>query len=282
MEKNMNAEKEKQERYLKENIERIKHKIIILSGKGGVGKSTIAVNLAYGLAANGKKVGILDVDIHGPSIAKLLGIEGQLLRPNRPGDRPEPIKVNENLYALTIATLLSSPDNPVIWRGPLKMKLIKQFLQDIEWPSLDYLIIDSPPGTGDEPLSAIQIIGQLDGAIIVSTPQDLALLDARKTINFSKKLNVPVIGIVQNMSAFKCPHCGKLIDIFEGSGTEKAARDFGIEILGKIPIDKKIVETGDQGEAYIRNYKDLESAKAMVKIVDRVIKKIAPHEAGSR
>ena len=274
MEKNKNAEKEKQEKYLKENIERIKHKIIILSGKGGVGKSTIAVNLANGLAANGKKVGILDVDIHGPSIAKMLGIEGQLLRPSQPGDRPGPIKVDENLYALTIATLLGNPDSPVIWRGPLKMGVIKQFLGDIKWPELDYLIVDSPPGTGDEPLSAVQLIGKVDGTIIVSTPQDLALLDARKTINFSKKLNVPVIGIVQNMTAFKCPHCGNYIDIFEGTGTEKAARDFGVDILGKIPIDKMIVEASDKGKAYIKNNRDSESAKSMESIVNKVIKKV--------
>ncbi len=274
MQKNNEVEKEKQERYLKENIDRIKHKIIILSGKGGVGKSTVAVNLAYSLAEKGKKVGILDIDIHGPSTAKLLGIEGKVLTSRKKGDRPEPIRVDENLYALTIASLLGSPDDPVIWRGPLKMKLIRQFLQDIEWPSLDYLIVDSPPGTGDEPLSAVQIIGKMDGSVIVSTPQDLSLLDARKTINFSRKVNVPVIGIIQNMTAFKCPYCGKLIDIFEGSGTEKAAKDFGVEILGKIPIDKKIVETGDKGEPYIKDYKDSDSAKAMASIVDKIIEKI--------
>jgi Mrp family chromosome partitioning ATPase len=274
MEKNTNDEKEKQERYLRENIERIKHKIIILSGKGGVGKSTVAVNLAYGLAEKVKKVGILDVDIHGPSTAKLLGIEGKVLTSKKKGDRPEPIRVDENLYALTIASLLGSPDDPVIWRGPLKMKLIRQFLQDIQWPPLDYLIVDSPPGTGDEPLSAIQLIGKMDGSVIVSTPQDLSLLDARKTINFSRKVNVPVIGIIQNMTAFKCPYCGQYIDIFEGAGTEKAAKDFGVEILGKIPIDKKIVETGDKGEAYIKNYKESDSAMAMSHIVDKIIERL--------
>lgn len=274
MEKNMSDEKEKQEKYLRENIERIKHKIIILSGKGGVGKSTVAVNLAYGLAEKGKKVGILDVDIHGPSTAKLLGIEGKVLTSKKKGDRPEPIRVDENLYALTIASLLGSPDDPVIWRGPLKMKLIRQFLQDIQWPPLDYLIVDSPPGTGDEPLSAIQLIGKMDGSVIVSTPQDLSLLDARKTINFSRKVNVPVIGIIQNMTAFKCPYCGQYIDIFEGAGTEKAAKDFGVEILGKIPIDKKIVETGDKGEAYIKNYKESDSAMAMTHIVDKIIERL--------
>ena len=274
MNKNNSEEKKKiTEKFLKENIDRIKHKLIILSGKGGVGKSTIAVNLAFGLSKIGKKVGVLDVDIHGPSIAKLLGIEGKIITKGE-GDRPSPIKVNDNLYAMTIASLLKSPDDPIIWRGPLKMGVIKQFLSDIQWPILDYLIIDCPPGTGDEPLSAVQIIGKIDGSIIVSTSQELALLDVRKTINFSAKLNVPVLGIIHNMSAFKCPHCNKEIDIFSGSGIEKAAKDFGIEILGKIPIDRKIVESGDKGLAFIHDYGNLESAKEMSKIVEKITKKI--------
>ncbi|MBC8313437.1 MAG: Mrp/NBP35 family ATP-binding protein [Candidatus Cloacimonetes bacterium] len=265
--------KEMTEKFLKENINKIKHKLIILSGKGGVGKSTIAVNLAFGLSKIGKKVGVLDVDIHGPSIAKLLGIEGRVITKSK-NDRPGPIRVNDNLFAMTIASLLKNPDDPIIWRGPLKMGVIKQFLSDIQWPVLDYLIIDCPPGTGDEPLSAVQIIGKLDGSIIVSTPQDLALLDVRKTINFSVKMNVPILGIIQNMSAFKCPHCGKEIDVFSGSGISKAVKDFGIEVLGKIPIDKKIAESGDAGLGFIHNYENLESSKEMLKIIDKIMEKI--------
>ncbi|MBN1948926.1 MAG: Mrp/NBP35 family ATP-binding protein, partial [Candidatus Cloacimonetes bacterium] len=199
--------KEDQEKRLQANLDRIKYKLIVISGKGGVGKSTVAVNIAHALVSAGKSVGILDVDIHGPSIAKMLGIEGQTLQASTENMMPMPIQVYENLYAMTIASLLSNPDEPVIWRGPLKMGAIKQFLQDISWPELDYLIVDSPPGTGDEPLSVVQILKKVDGSLIVSTPQDVALLDARKTIKFSQKMNVPIIGIIENMSAFLCPHC---------------------------------------------------------------------------
>ena len=270
-----NLEKKIQnETYLKDNLARIKHKLLIISGKGGVGKSTIAVNLAYGLAFLGKKVGILDIDIHGPSIAKMLGIEGRTLGLSKISNRPMPVKVHDNLYAMTIATLIQDEDAPVIWRGPLKMGVIKQFLQDIEWPELDYLIVDSPPGTGDEPLSIVQILKKVDGSIIVSTPQDIAFLDARKTIKFSEKLSVPVLGIIENMSGFTCPHCGKKIEIFQGKGAIKAAHDFNIDILGKIPIDNKIVQTSDAGRPYIYDYNSLPAALEMKNIVNKILKKV--------
>ncbi|MGC9337382.1 MAG: P-loop NTPase [Candidatus Cloacimonadia bacterium] len=273
MTKNSTAEQSDKEHDLRENIARIKHKLIILSGKGGVGKSTMAVNIAYGLAQRGKRVGILDIDIHGPSIAKLLGIEGKAITAGS-DKRVQPIKVDENLYAITIASLLRSPDDAIIWRGPLKTHIIRQFLQDFEWPSLDYLIIDSPPGTGDEPLSAAQIIGKLDGSIVVTTSQDLALLDVRKSINFSRKVNVPVLGLLVNMSAFRCPHCGKIIDIFHGTAVQKAAKDFDIEILGTIPIDENIVEMSDNGKPYIKYFNQSEPAKEMIKVVDKIISKV--------
>lgn len=270
-----NAEKKIQdETHLKDNLARIKHKLLVISGKGGVGKSTIAVNLAYGLAFLGKKVGILDIDIHGPSIAKMLGIEGKTLGLSKISNRPMPVKVHDNLYAMTIATLIQDVDAPVIWRGPLKMGVIKQFLQDIEWPELDYLIVDSPPGTGDEPLSIVQILKKVDGSIIVSTPQDVAILDARKTIKFSEKLSVPVLGIIENMSGFTCPHCGKKIEIFQGKGAIKAAHDFNIDILGKIPIDNKIVQTSDAGRPYIYDYNSLPAALEMKNIVNKILKKV--------
>ncbi len=270
-----NAEKKLQnETYLKDNLARIKHKLLVISGKGGVGKSTIAVNLAYGLVFSGKKVGILDIDIHGPSIAKMLGIEGRTLGLSKISNRPMPVKVHDNLYAMTIASLIQDEDAPVIWRGPLKMGVIKQFLQDIEWPELDYLIVDSPPGTGDEPLSIVQILKKVDGSVIVSTPQDVAILDARKTIKFSEKLSVPVLGIIENMSGFTCPHCGKKIEIFQGKGIIKAANDFNIDILGKIPFDNKIVKTSDAGKPYIYDYNSLPAAKEMKNIVNKVIKKV--------
>ena len=266
-------EKKMKELYQKQNLENIKKKIIIMSGKGGVGKSTVATNLVYGLALEGKKVGILDVDIHGPSIGKLMGIEDKKLGGPKSDHRPTPIKVVENVYALTIATFLESPDTPVVWRGPLKTGAIKQFLQDIEWPELDYLIVDCPPGTGDEPLTITQLMGGMDGSIIVTTPQDIALLDARKTINFSKKMNVPVLGIIENMSGFKCPHCGKDINLFKTGGGQKASEDFEVDLLGKIPIDSDIVESGDSGRPYVYDYDKKEGAKKYKSIVKELLKK---------
>ena len=267
-------EKTKEEIRIEANLDRIKHKLIVISGKGGVGKSTVAVNVAYGLASQGYKVGILDVDIHGPSIAKMLGIEGKKLVMKAKGEFPEPIKVTDNLYALTIATLVDNPDDPIIWRGPIKITVIKQFMQDIQWPQLDYLIVDSPPGTGDEPLSVVQTLKKVDGSIIVSTPQDIALLDARKTIKFSQKMNVPIIGIIENMSTFVCPHCGEKTDIFAGLGIEKAASDFNIDVLGKIPIDVNIVKSGDSGKAYLKNHKTQASAKEFQKIISKIAEKM--------
>jgi len=170
-----------------------------------------------------------------------------------------------------LASMLNSPDDPVIWRGPLKLGAIKQFLSDINWPTLDFLIVDCPPGTGDEPLSAIQTIGSMDGAIIVSTPQDVALLDARKSIRFAEILKVPVIGLIENMGSFKCPHCGEMIDIFAGNGVKKAAADFKLNILGSIPIDPNIVNTGDEGRPYIYDYSKLEAAKVMQEITKKIM-----------
>ena len=268
------VEPKPEDKRLQANLDRIKHKIIVISGKGGVGKSTIVVNVAYGLALQGKKVGILDVDIHGPSIAKMLGIEGKRLTRSESEEFPKLVEVIKNLYALTIASLVGNPDEPIIWRGPLKIGAIKQFLQDIQWPELDYLIVDSPPGTGDEPLSVVQILKNVDGSLIVSTPQDVALLDARKTIKFSQKMNVPVLGIIENMSTFVCPHCGKETNIFAGLGIEKAAKDFNLDILGNIPIDVDIVKTGDSGNSYLESFQDSQPAKEFRKIVQKIIQKM--------
>ena len=267
-------EKTQEEIRIEENLGRIKNKLIVISGKGGVGKSTVSVNVAYGLALKGHKVGILDVDIHGPSIAKMLGIEGEKLQMKAKGEFPEPIKVTDNLYALTIATLVDNPDDPIIWRGPIKISVIKQFMQDIRWPELDYLIVDSPPGTGDEPLSVVQTLKKVDGALIVSTPQDIALLDARKTIKFSQKMDVPVLGIIENMSTFVCPHCGEKTDIFAGLGIEKAASDFNVDVLGKIPIDVNIVKSGDSGKAYLKHHEEQASAKEFKNIVAKIEDKL--------
>jgi len=254
-----------------ENLQKIKNKIVVMSGKGGVGKSTVAVNIAYALSLMGKSVGIMDIDFHGPSIPKMTGIENKKMTDIGKDGRPVPIKVVNNLYVLSIASLMENPDDAIIWRGPMKMGVINQFLEDINWPELDYLIIDCPPGTGDEPLSIIQTIQDIAGVIIVSTPQDVAFLDARKSIDFVNKLNVPVLGIIENMAGFICPKCGEKIDIFKSGGALKAAKDFNVEILGSIPIEPGIVHSGDEGKPYVYFYGDTEGGKTFMSIAEKIL-----------
>jgi len=254
---------------LKRNMSQIKHKILVLSNKGGVGKSLVAVNLACSLSEKGFKVGILDADLHGPSVAKMLDFEGRKLQGSSEGIIP--IRISPNLIAISMASLIESPDMPLIWRGPLKMNALKQFLGEVKWGNLDYLIIDSPPGTGDEPLSICQLIPELEGGVIVTTPQKVALLDSRKCVNFLKNLKIPILGIIENMSGLKCPHCGKNIDLFKSGGGEKVALEFNIPFLGKIPIDINLVESSDEGKPYILQYKDSETAQIFNKIVNQLL-----------
>lgn len=242
--------------------------MIVLSGKGGVGKSTVSANLALALSEKGYKVGLLDSDIHGPSIPKMLGLENIQPEVNETGFNP--VVVPPNLKVMSMGFLLQDSDSPVIWRGPLKMGVIKQFIGDVNWGDLDYLIVDLPPGTGDEPLSIAQLIPNSDGAVIVTTPQDVALISVRKSINFVRKMNMPVVGIIENMSGFTCPHCGKNIDVFKTGGGVKASKDFLVPFLGKIPIDPRIVETGDSGKPFIVTNAKSDAAKAFVDIVDRI------------
>ena len=272
MQKIDEREKIEQDKRLKERMLKIKHKLIVISGKGGVGKTTVATNLAYGLAVKGNNVGILDVDIHGPNIAKMLGIESKRLMGSELGI--EPIEVLPNLKAVSLALLFEDNDQPIIWRGPLKMMTIKQFLADVNWGELDYLIVDSPPGTGDEPLSVCQLIPGIDGAIIVTTPQGVAILDSRKSILFAKELKVPVIGVVENMSGFICPHCGKEIDLFGLGGGERSAHDLRVPFLGRIPVEPEMVKSGDSGQPFIHFKKETETAKIMAGIINRIIANI--------
>ncbi len=260
-----------QEKRLKENLSKIKSKLVVMSGKGGVGKTTVSVNLAYGLAIKGYKTGILDIDIHGPNIAKMLGIEDVKLMNSDLGI--EPASVLPNLKAISLALIGYSPDQPVIWRGPLKMIAIKQLLSDVNWGELDYLIIDSPPGTGDEPLSICQLISDMDGAIVVTTPQDVAILDSRKSVLFAEQLKVPVTGIIENMSGFTCPHCGKEVDLFGIGGGEKAARDLKVPFLGRIPLEPLMIKSGDSGKPFIHFNKDRNTAKILDEITEKILKK---------
>ena len=272
MEENELKQKElEQEKRLKENLSKIKNKLIVISGKGGVGKTTVAVNLAYGLAIKGYKTGILDVDIHGPNIAKMLGIEDKKLMSSESGI--EPVKVLPNLKAVSLALAGYDVDQPVIWRGPLKMIAIKQLLSDVNWGELDYLIIDSPPGTGDEPLSVCQLMPDLKGAIVVTTPQDVAILDSRKSVLFAEQLKVPVLGIIENMSGFTCPHCKKEVDLFGIGGGEKAASNLKVPFLGRIPLEPLIIKSGDSGRPFIQFNKDSNVAKILDEITEKILRK---------
>lgn len=252
------------------NQPKINNFIIILSGKGGVGKSTICMNLAYGLAIKGYTTGILDTDIHGPSIAKMAGIETKQLKYDS-NEKIIPIHVKENLYVVSIANILENRDTAVVWRGPMKMKFIRDILTQTQWPHLDYLIIDSPPGTGDEPLSVIQLLPQKPSAIIVTTPQSVAYLSVRKSISFCKELDIPIIGIIENMSGFICPYCHKKIDLFDSKELRKTVKDFNLNILGKIPIEKKIAISGDRGKPFISKENQSKATKEMDSIIEKII-----------
>ncbi len=254
---------------LAETLGRIKNRVLVFSGKGGVGKSTVAVNLGLALSERQLKVGLLDVDIHGPNLVKMLGKEGEKLAP-APDNRILPVIVTKNLSLISMALLLQDQSTPVIWRGPLKMKLIEQFLGDVVWGKLDWLVIDSPPGTGDEPLSVAQLV-PATGAIIVTTPQEVSLLDSRKAVNFARKLNLNIYGIIENMSGMVCPHCGKQINLFKEGGGEKAAKELGVPFLGKIPIDPQIVESGDDGKPFVVHHPESKASKALNKIVEKIL-----------
>jgi ATP-binding protein involved in chromosome partitioning len=254
---------------LQDNLAKVKHKIIVLSGKGGVGKSTVAANISSALALKGKKVGLVDVDIHGPSIPKILGLEGT--RPKQSPKGLEPVQYAPNLAVMSVGFLLRHGDDAVIWRAPLKHGLIKQFLAEVNWGELDYLVVDCPPGTGDEPLSVIQLLGDADGAIVVTTPQDVALADVRKSITFCRQTNLPVLGIVENMSGFICPKCGEVIDIFKKGGGQRMASEMDVPFLGRIPIDPRIVESGDSGKSFMENFAESEAAKAFEPVIVRIL-----------
>ena len=249
----------KDDEKIQKRLSMIGHKVLVLSGKGGVGKSTVAVNLAVALAAAGKKVGLLDVDIHGPSVPKLLGVEGFPLHGTE--ESIHPLEIGDNLRVMSIGFLLKENDDAVIWRGPMKFGVIKQFLGDVEWGELDYLVVDSPPGTGDEPLTIAQLISDADGAVIVTTPQDVALIDVRKCINFCRQLSLHVLGVVENMSGFYCPHCGEKTEIFKGGGGRRMAEDMGVPFLGSIPIDPSIVSASDEGRPYVVDAPATETGK---------------------
>lgn len=259
-----------QERNLKINLTKIQHKIAIISGKGGVGKSTVTANLAVALATHGHvgRIGILDADIHGPSIPRMLGIEGQRLRTEDaavyPATGPMQIKV------VSMELLLPDENAPVVWRGPLKMIAIRQFLSDITWGDLDFLLIDLPPGTGDEPLSVAQLIPDMDGVVIVTIPSAVSQMVVKKAVTFAQRLGLPIIGVIENMSGFTCPHCGSKIDIFQSGGGRRVSEEMRIPYLGGIPLEEKIGEDSDKGTPFITDEPDSAPAKAFMEIVRKI------------
>ncbi len=253
-----------EKKMLAECLNRIHHKILVMSGKGGVGKSTVAVNLAVALSMAGKKVGLLDVDIHGPSVPTMLHLTEERLTTEC--DKILPVRIGE-LKVMSIGFLLREQDDAVIWRGPMKMSVIKQFLTEVEWGELDYLVIDSPPGTGDEPLSVCQLIDHVDGAVVVTTPQEVSAADVRKSIDFCLKLNLPVLGIVENMSGFVCPKCGEITEIFKSGAGEALADKFGLRLLGKIPLDPQVCNAGDSGKPFVYHFSKTATAKAFEPII---------------
>ena len=250
-------------------MEDIKHKILVLSGKGGVGKSCIAANLAVWLSMQGKNVGLLDIDIHGPSIPKLLNLEDSKLQGGK--DKIEPIIYNDTLKVISIGFLIQDENAALIWRGPMKHNVIKQFVTDVSWGNLDYLIVDCPPGTGDEPLSIVQLLGNADGAVIVTTPQQLAILDVKKCITFCRQLDLPVLGVIENMSGFVCPKCGWKTDVFKTGGGENMAMQMAVPFLGQIPIDPQIVQACDAGKPYVSNSSDSPAANAFKRILTPIL-----------
>lgn len=251
----------------KRSLTKIKNKIMVMSGKGGVGKSSVSVNLAIALAEKGFKVGLMDVDIHGPDIPRMLGLSGMMEA--SANKKLNPMRYSENLSAVSIESLMVNKDDAVIWRGPVKHGAIRQFLGEVEWGNLDYLIVDSPPGTGDEPLTVAQLIKDAR-AVIVTTPQEVALADVRKSISFCRTVKMEILGLIENMSGYTCPHCGKSVDLFGSGGGERTAVQSGLKLLGRIPFDPRVVQCGDAGVSYRRQYADSPVSKAFLEIVDQV------------
>ena len=251
----------------KKSLAKIKNKFIVMSGKGGVGKTSVSVNLSIALAEKGFKVGLLDVDIHGPDIPRMLGLKGTLSVGEN--GKIQPMMFSENLAAVSMESFMPDKDDAIIWRGPMKHGAIRQFIGDVDWGNLDFLIIDAPPGTGDEPLTVAQLINDAK-AILVTTPQEVALADVRKSINFCKKLKINIFGLIENMSGFTCPHCGKVSDIFGAGGGEKTAESLSLNFLARVPFDSNLVKCGDSGESYQNNFPDSDITKTFEAIAEKM------------
>jgi Mrp family chromosome partitioning ATPase len=258
-----------QDAAVKSSLDKIKNKIIVMSGKGGVGKTSTSVNLSIALASKGHKVGIMDVDLHGPDVPRMLGLSG--MPEVNQNKKLNPMHFSENLKAISIESFTPGKDEAIIWRGPLKFSAIRQFIADVDWGDLDFLVIDSPPGTGDEPLTVAQQIPDAK-AVIVTTPQEVALADVRKSINFCKVVKMEIFGLIENMSGFSCPHCGEMIELYGSGGGERTAKQMGVPYLGSIPFDPKVVACGDTGACYQDVHADSAVTKAFAEVAGRLSK----------
>ena len=274
------AELELQQREIKERLQHIRNKILVMSGKGGVGKSSIAAYLSVALAKKGYSVGLMDVDLHGPSIPRLLGLKGNI-QPGRQKGKMRPIQYLPNMEVISIESLTGDKDAATIWRGPLKGQAIRQFIADIEWNDLDYMIIDSPPGTGDEPLTVAQTIPDAK-ALLVTTPQEIALADVRKSINFCRKVHMEILGLVENMSGLKCPYCGQIIDLFKTQGGEIMANKENLRLLATLPFEMEIVKEGDAGDISLLDNDKLLITQAFNGMVAEIVKMTKPKEVSER
>ncbi|MEA3400876.1 MAG: Mrp/NBP35 family ATP-binding protein [Armatimonadota bacterium] len=268
---------EQQTQRINERMEHIDHVVLILSGKGGVGKSTVAANLAVALAERGQQVGLMDADLHGPTIPLLTGMRGEGVVGTEGAMRPAELR--PNLAVMSIGFLTVEPDTPTIWRGPLRGGVLRQFIADVEWGERDILVVDLPPGTGDEPLTLAQSLPHADGAIIVTTPQEASLSDCRKAINFARKVGLDVLGVIENMSGFICPHCGKRTDIFSVGGGEEMAQRMNVPFLGSVPLSAEIVALSDQGRPLLDEAAPESVREAYREIISRLLPQIGESEA---
>lgn len=267
---NQQDQQKQQDVEIKERLSHIKNKILVMSGKGGVGKSSVAAYLSVALAKKGYRVGLMDVDLHGPSIPRMLGLKGNI-GPGGSEGKANPIRYIPNMEVISIEPLMGeNKDSATIWRGPLKIGVIKQFIADIDWSDLDYMIIDSPPGTGDEPLTIAQTIPDAK-SVIVTTPQEISLADVRKSINFCRQVNMKILGLVENMSGLKCPHCGEMIDIFKTQGGVLTAKKEGLNLLGSLPFEPEVVSKGDTGNMSLLDDNKLLITQEFNKIVDKIV-----------
>ncbi len=255
-----------------ENMKGVKHKIVVLSGKGGVGKTTIATNLAVSFAKRGVATGILDVDMYGPNVPKLLGLEGQ--HPSAVGEFIQPVQGPNGTKVMSMGLLLRRNDDAIAWRGPIVAKAITQFLGNVMWGQLDILVVDMPPGTGDEILSILQMIPEITGVVIVTTPQEVAVLDAKRAIQLVSRMGVPILGIIENMAVFVCPSCGESHKLYGDGAADSAAKEYGIEHLGEMPLDPDVIRLSDRGSPFVNSEPKSESARTFESIFEEIAKKI--------